>query len=74
MEVNNGGYLPSRVASICPKRQGKSGLDVATCGVANANAGFGLLATNFSRVVANLAGHCDFKLLQYFIFIYVFIS
>ena len=32
----------------------QSGLDVATCGVANAT-GFGPLATNFSRAVARLA-------------------
>ena len=32
----------------------KSGLDVATCGVANVT-GFGPLATNFSRLVASLA-------------------
>ena len=31
-----------------------AGLDVATCGVANAT-GFGLLATNFSLLVASLA-------------------
>ena len=31
-----------------------AGLDVATCGVANVTR-FGLLATNFSRVVASLA-------------------
>ena len=31
-----------------------SGLDVATCGVANAT-GFGPLTTNFSRMVASLA-------------------
>ena len=31
-----------------------SGLDVATCGVANAT-GFGPLATNFSLLVASLA-------------------
>ena len=46
-----------------------SGLDVATCGVANAT-GFGPLATNFSRVVASLATVIS----SYFIFIHFFIS
>ena len=46
------------------------GLDVATCGVANAT-GFGPLATNFSRVVASLATAISS---YYFIFIYFFIS
>ena len=47
-----------------------TGLGVATCGVANAT-GFGLLATNFSRVVASLATAISS---YYFIFIYFFIS
>ena len=47
-----------------------SGLDVATCGVANAT-GFGPLAANFSRLVASLATAISS---YYFIFIYFFIS
>ena len=47
-----------------------SGLDVATCGVANAT-GFGPLVTNFSCVVASLATAISS---YYFIFIYIFIS
>ena len=47
-----------------------TGLDVATCGVANAT-GFGPLATNFSRLVASLATAISS---YHFIFIYFFIS
>ena len=47
-----------------------TGLDVATCGVANAT-GFGPLATNFSRVVASLATTISS---YYFIFIYLLLS
>ena len=46
-----------------------AGLDVATCGVANAT-GFGPLATNFSHLVASLATTIS----SYFIFIFVSIS
>ena len=46
-----------------------SGLNVATCGVANAT-GFGPLATNFSHVVASLATAIS---TYYLIFIYFFI-
>ena len=46
--------------------RGRSGLDVATCGVANAT-GFGPLATNFSRVVASLATAIS---TSYFIYIF----
>ena len=42
-----------------------TGLNVATCGVANAT-GFGPLATNFSHVVASLATTIS----SYFIFIF----
>ena len=47
-----------------------SGLNVATCGVANAT-GFGPLTTNFSHVVASLATTIS---TYYFIFINFFIS
>ena len=47
-----------------------SGLDVATCGVANVT-GFGPLATNFSHAVASLATAIS---TYYFIFINFFIS
>ena len=47
-----------------------AGLDVATCGVANAT-GFGPLATNFSHLVASLATAISS---YHFIFIYFFIS
>ena len=45
-----------------------TGLDVVTCGVANAT-GFGPLATNFSRLVASLATAVSS---YHFIFIYFF--
>ena len=51
------------------KNNTRAGLDVATCGVANAT-GFGPLATNFSHLVASLATAIS----SYFIFIYFFIS
>ena len=47
-----------------------AGLDVATCGVANAT-GFGPLATNFSLLVATLATTISS---YYFILINFFIS
>ena len=47
-----------------------TGLDVATCGVANAT-GFGPLTTNFSHVVASLATTISS---YYFIFIYFLLS
>ena len=44
-----------------------TGLNVATCGVANAT-GFGPLATNFSRVAASLATTIS----QFILFLFIF--
>ena len=44
-----------------------TGLNVATCGVANAT-GFGPLATNFSRLVASLATAIS----SYHLFLFIF--
>ena len=45
-----------------------AGLNVVTCGVANAT-GFGPLATNFSRAVASLATAIS---TYYFIYLFIF--